>query len=96
MTKNYLGAAFFFLYCGCGIVPGGGRLYSDYEKTAHYTLSGASKFSVKSDWGTPDQVYETETGETWVYGNRQDGKTFQFHFDRRGALVSSRIDKPVR
>ena len=95
MAMSYLWAAFLiFLFSGCGIVPGGGRLSSDYEKTAHYTLSGSSQLYVKADWGEPDEVITSDHGETWVYRNRQDGKTFSFNFSRKGVFVSSRIDRP--
>jgi hypothetical protein len=57
-------------------------------------LSGSSQARVQADWGAPDKILYAETGEIWVYENRQDGKTFQFHFDGKGRLLSSRIDKP--
>lgn len=80
-----------FMY-GCGIIPGGGRLFSDYHKASHYAVSGASKTKVKLDWGKPDEVIELDDGEIWIYHDRQDGKTFKFNFDKKGKLILTNID----
>lgn len=76
---------------GCGLIPGAGRLYPDYHKASHYALYGASKTRVKMDWGQPDEVLNADGLETWIYHNRQDGKTFKFNFDKQGRLVFTNI-----
>ena len=85
----------FILICvlitGCGLIPGAGRLYSDYHKASYYAISGASKTRVKMDWGNPDEILKSYDLETWVYYDRQDGKTFKFNFDKKGRLVSTNI-----
>jgi hypothetical protein len=77
---------------GCGLIPGGGRFFSDYHKTSQYVVSGASKTRVRMDWGKPDEIVETDEKETLIYFNRQDGKTFKFVFDKKGKLVLTNIE----
>ncbi|HRZ39864.1 MAG TPA: hypothetical protein P5246_02540 [Candidatus Omnitrophota bacterium] len=67
-------------------------MFSDYQKTSQYMVSGASQTRVKFDWGKPDEIVEADSGESWVYRNRQDDKTFRFNFDKRGRLISSNIE----
>ena len=82
----------FLAVSGCGIIPGGGRLFSDYHKASHYAVRGASQARVKMDWGKPDKVFQIDGGETWIYYDRQDGKTFKFTFDKKGKLILTNID----
>ena len=77
---------------GCGLIPGGGRFFSDYHRASQYVVSGASKTRVRMDWGKPDKILKTEKGESWVYSVRQDAKTFTFNFDSNDRLISTNID----
>ncbi len=92
MVRMFIVVVVLMVGSGCGLVPGSGRLFSDYQKTSHYMVSGASKMRVRMDWGSPDEIVQTEGGETWIYHDRQDGRTFKFLFNARGAVVSADIE----
>lgn len=84
-----------FALAGCGIIPGGGRLVSDYNKTSSYMMYGGSKTRVGWDFGKPDEKYVYEDkSEIWIYNDRQDGKTFAFVFSPKGAIVQSSVGYP--
>ena len=72
----------------CGVIPGGGRFYSDSENVANYSIYGASSAKVRGDFGKPDKIEKTQSGETWTYSNREGGKTYRFRFDPDGKFLS--------
>lgn len=77
---------------GCGVLPGGGRFYSDYNNVENYAIIGANRTKVRYDFGKPDVINDINgTIEQWIYYKRQDGKTFTFDFNPQGQLVSTNI-----
>ena len=80
-----------FLLSGCGALPGGGRMYSDYHNAQTYAEIGATRMKVRGDFGKPDEKLVNGIIETWVYTNRQKGSTFKFQFNPQGMLISTEI-----
>jgi len=77
------------LLVGCGLLPRGGGMVSDTQMAAGYILyGGCSKGRLKYDFGKPDEIQKTDETEIWIYHNRQEGRTFKFHFDKKGKLIS--------
>ncbi len=82
-----------FALSACGVLPGGGRFYSDYRNADTYAAIGANRTKVRYDFGKPDKIITRGPAEEWIYYNRQGGATFTFSFNPQGMLVATDIAK---